>query len=266
MPLKILKQDGNFDIMHLKDDGFSHDIPTTLHRNKADCPVPEVYILDSLLLQFSCNCTLGVSLDYGSYFLQEMVTISVDGSVLERIAIIMSYLRLGSSGKAEGVSKHQAKREILPPPPPLRNNHLDLSEKQGPAVARAEEEDIFLGEGIDYAIPISELRCTTGPTLDDSRREGPGLDFGTEEDWATYNEQKEAMPKAAFQFGVKILQDGHKTRKQNKDQKITNELHEITRSLQGRRWRRARSIMMAVSTIDDLQPGKLGIASPRIAT
>jgi hypothetical protein len=31
--------------------------------------------------------------------LQEMVTVSVDGSVLDRIAKIMSYLRLGSSGK-----------------------------------------------------------------------------------------------------------------------------------------------------------------------
>jgi hypothetical protein len=31
--------------------------------------------------------------------LQEMVTVSMDGSVLERIAKIMTYLRLGSSGK-----------------------------------------------------------------------------------------------------------------------------------------------------------------------
>lgn len=30
---------------------------------------------------------------------QEMVTVSVDGSVLDRIAKILSYLRLGSSGK-----------------------------------------------------------------------------------------------------------------------------------------------------------------------
>ncbi|KAJ0673490.1 putative RED-like protein [Helianthus annuus] len=50
--------------------GFSHDIPTTVHRSKADCPEPE-----------------------------EMVTVSVDGSVLDRIGKIMSYLRLGSSGK-----------------------------------------------------------------------------------------------------------------------------------------------------------------------
>jgi IK cytokine len=50
--------------------GYTHDIPTTLYRSKADCPVPE-----------------------------EFVTVNVDGSVLDRIAKIMSYLRLGSSGK-----------------------------------------------------------------------------------------------------------------------------------------------------------------------
>ncbi|CAN6463671.1 unnamed protein product [Victoria cruziana] len=55
-------------------------------------------------------------------------------------------------------------------------------------------------------------------------------DFETEEEWATYNEQKEAMPKAAFQFGVK-MQDGRKTRKQNKEQKLTNELHKINKLL-----------------------------------
>ncbi|KAL8243085.1 hypothetical protein R6Q59_009343 [Mikania micrantha] len=52
------------------ENGFSHDIPTTVHRSKADCPEPE-----------------------------EMVAVSVDGSVLDRIGKIMSYLRLGSSGK-----------------------------------------------------------------------------------------------------------------------------------------------------------------------
>ena len=35
------------------------------------------------------------------------------------------------------------------------------------------------------------------------------------------------MPKAAFQFGVK-MQDGRKTRK-NKDQKLTNDLHKINK-------------------------------------
>ena len=56
----------------------------------------------------------------------------------------------------------------------------------------------------------------------------------TEEEWATYNEQKEAMPKAAFQFGVK-MQDGRKTRKQNRDQKLNNELHQINKILTRKR-------------------------------
>lgn len=38
-----------------------------------------------------------------------MVTVSVDGSVLERIAKIMSYLRLGSSGKVLKKKKKDAK-------------------------------------------------------------------------------------------------------------------------------------------------------------
>uniref|UniRef100_A0A5B6YUX5 Suppressor of mec-8 and unc-52 protein homolog 2 n=1 Tax=Davidia involucrata TaxID=16924 RepID=A0A5B6YUX5_DAVIN len=373
--------------------GYSHDIPTTLHRSKADCPVPE-----------------------------EMVSVSVDGSVLDRIAKIMSYLRLGSSGKVlkkkkkerdvkgkisavaneydedekvsepDGrISKNGTDREILPPPPPPpRRSHPDSKEKQGPAVARAEDDDIFVGEGVDYAIPSKDMSQSpisedmeesprnkerisyfsepaygpvppSEPTHDwqqmngydsmqiqalaggyqgewqdyqyaeqlaypeqylqqniqaydvqtglniqgdprfmtqeekdrglgsvfkrddqrlqrlrekDAREKDPNFisesysecypgyqeynreivdsddegdlskmdmggrakgrlhrwDFETEEEWATYNEQKEAMPKAAFQFGVK-MQDGRKTRKQNKDQKLTNELHKINKIL-----------------------------------
>ncbi|KAL5572289.1 hypothetical protein UlMin_021886 [Ulmus minor] len=375
--------------------GYSHDIPTTLHRSKADCPQPE-----------------------------EMVTVNVDGSVLDRIAKIMSYLRLGSSGKvlkkkkkerdAKGkfsilgngyeendksskpdgaMFKNQTERETLPPPPPpppLRKNHTESKEKQGPTVARAADDEIFVGEGVDYDIPGKDLsqsplsedmeesprnkekvsyfeepvygpvppsavpqewqegngydvmqtqalagayqgewqdyqyaeqlaypdqylqenmqaydvqaelnmphdpRFMTQEEKDrglgsvfkrddqrlqqlrekDAREKDPNFisesysecypgyqeynreivdsddeddltkmdmggrakgrlhrwDFETEEEWATYNEQKEAMPKAAFQFGVK-MQDGRKTRKQNKDQKLTNELHKINKIL-----------------------------------
>ncbi|MCL7029163.1 hypothetical protein MKW94_008478 [Papaver nudicaule] len=365
---------------------FSHDIPTTVHRSKADCPVPE-----------------------------ELVTVSVDGSVLERISKIMSYLRLGSSGKVLKKKKkdkdvkakisalandydedekpqHRNEMEILPPPPPLPRNFVNKIEKQVPIAARAEEDDIFVGEGVDYAVPTDDMSQSPasedmeesprakdrpsyfnepayGPVVPppeppqnwqqmngydavqahalaaggyqgewqdyqyseqmaypeqylqqdlqtydaqgdpnilqdpqfmtqeekdrglgsvfkrddqrlqqlrekDAREKDPNFisdsysecypgyqeynrevvgsddeddlskmdmggrakgrlhrwDFETEEEWATYNEQKEAMPKAAFQFGVKMA-DGRKTRKQNKDQKITNELHKINKIL-----------------------------------
>ncbi|KAF3970974.1 hypothetical protein CMV_005380 [Castanea mollissima] len=401
--------------------GYSNEIPTTLHRSKADCPVPE-----------------------------EMVTVSVDGSVLDRIAKIMSYLRLGSSGKVlkkkkkerdvkvkilaagneydeedkpskpnGGMSKNPTESELLPPPPPpppLRKNHLDSREKQGPAVARAEDDDIFVGEGVDYAIPGKDLsqsplsedmeesprnkekpsyftepaygpvqpsglpqewqgtngydamqaqamaagyqgewqdyqyaeqlaypdqyfqqnmqayevegdlnivqdpRFMTQEEKDrglgsvfkrddqrlqqlrekDSREKDPNFisesysecypgyqeynrevvdsddeddlskmdmggrakgrlhrwDFETEEEWATYNEQKEAMPKAAFQFGVK-MQDGRKTRKQNRDQKLNNELHQINKILTRKKMEKEMNSGEGGNHYeDDPQPGK----------
>ncbi|PON39199.1 RED-like protein [Trema orientale] len=400
------------------ENGYSHDIPTTVHRSKADCPQPE-----------------------------EMVTVSVDGSVLDRIAKIMTYLRLGSSGKVlkkkkkdrelkgkisvlgneydeedkhskpdGGLSKNQTEREILPPPPPPppKKNHVDSREKEGPTAARAEEDDIFVGEGVDYAIPgkdgsqspLSEdmeesprnkekvsyfPEPTYGPVQPsalpqewqetngyvvmqtqalagayqgdwqdyqyaeqlaypdqylqpdmqaydmqagvnnvpqdprfmtqeekdrglgsvfkrddqrlqqlrerDAREKDPNFisesysecypgyqeynreivdsddeddlskmdmggrakgrlhrwDFETEEEWATYNEQKEAMPKAAFQFGVK-MQDGRKTRKQNKDQKLTNELHKINKILARKKTEKENGENGHHD--DDLQPGK----------
>ncbi|KAK2645111.1 hypothetical protein Ddye_020306 [Dipteronia dyeriana] len=403
--------------------GYSNDIPTTLHRSKADCPVPDVCIFIFPFFWVPFNQAIFILLFL--FIMQEMVTVSVDGSVLDRIAKIMSYLRLGSSGKVlkkkkkerdakgktsifrnefdeedmsskhnGGISNYRTERVILPPPPPPpRKNHIDSIEKQGPivATAAADEEDIFVGEGIDYEVPGKEMSQSPisedmeesprnkekvsyfsepafGPVppppeppqswqdmngydvmqaqalaagyqgewqdyqyteqlaypeqylqtdmqaydvqagLDvaqdprfmsqeekdrglgsvfkrddqrlqqlrekDAREKDPNFisesysecypgyqeynrevvdsddeddlskmdmggrakgrlhrwDFESEEDWATYNEQKEAMPKAAFQFGVK-MQDGRKTRKQNKDQKLTNELHKINKIL-----------------------------------
>ncbi|KAI4377492.1 hypothetical protein MLD38_015106 [Melastoma candidum] len=382
---------GRMSFIFNMESGYSNDIPTTLLRSKADCPVPE-----------------------------EMVTVSVDGSVLDRIAKIMSYLRLGSSGKVlkkkkkekeskvknsllsngleehklvpeNGVSRSHVERERIapPPPPPPRKNQNDL-EKPVPAVARVDEDDIFVGEGVEYTVPgkdpndsplsedmeesprnkekvsyfaepvygpvppsepqewqdVNGYDAMQGQTLavaaaypgewqdyqyaeqlayqeqyfqpnmppfdvqagvmpqdprlmtqeekdrglgsvfkrddqrlqqrreKDAREKDPNFisesysecypgyqeynreivdsddeddlskmdmggkakgrlhrwDFETEEEWAKYNEQKEAMPKAAFQFGVK-MQDGRKTRKQNKDQKLTNDLHQINKIL-----------------------------------
>ncbi|PQQ08943.1 uncharacterized protein Pyn_16008 [Prunus yedoensis var. nudiflora] len=190
--------------------GYTHDIPTTLHRSKADCPQPE-----------------------------EMVTVSVDGSVLDRIAKIMSYLRLGSSGKVlkkkkkekdakvigkisiigneyveedkpskpdAGTSKNETKREILPPPPPPppgpppRKNHIDSKAQQVPTMARADEDDIFVGDGVDYAIPGKDLsQSPLSEDMEESPRNkekvsyfdepvyGPVQPYGAPQEWQETN-------------------------------------------------------------------------------
>ncbi|KAK9673317.1 hypothetical protein RND81_12G160200 [Saponaria officinalis] len=391
---------------------YSHDIPTVLHRSKADCPVPE-----------------------------ETVTVNVDGSVLERIAKIMSYLRLGSSGKvlkkkkkdkepkgklsavisdydgdeklykANGPSIKNPNGENLPPPPPLpRNANLDSIEKHVPPVSRTEDDDIFVGDGVDYEVPSKDMSQSpisedmeesprnkergpyfsepvygpvppSDPLQDwnqqpngydamqaqaygatyqgewtdyqyadqlaypdqylqqmqgydmqandnviqdpqlmtqeekdrglgsvfkrddqrlqqlrekDTREKDPNFisesysecypgyqsynhevvdsdeegdlskmdmggrakgrlhrwDFETEEEWAKYNDQKEAMPKAAFQFGVK-MQDGRKTRK-NKEQKLNNDLHKINKIIAKRKGEKGEST--DGPDVDDVQP------------
>lgn len=61
------------------------------------------------------------------------------------------------------------------------------------------------------------------------------------------------MPKAAFQFGVK-MQDGRKTRKQNKDQKLTNDLHKINQILSRKKMEKDSSDGGVYD--DDSRPGK----------
>ncbi|CAN8287900.1 unnamed protein product [Cochlearia groenlandica] len=396
---------GRMTFVYDMEGGYTHDIPTTLYRSKADCPL-----------------------------LEELVTVNVDGSVLDRIAKIMSYLRLGSSGKVlkkkkkekdgkgktskissvyeedntqpkiENVTSENTREMAFLPPPPLPPmiNHMDMPKKQEeevptplPLVSRTDDDDIFVGDGVDYTVPGKDVTQSPisedmeeSPTRDkekvsyfnepaygpvqpsageewqdmsgygtmqtqglapdgyqgewqdyhqyadqivyqdqylqpgmegydhqqqesgvlllqdpqlmsqeekdrglgsvfkrddqrlqqlkesDAREKDPtfvsesysecypgyqeynhevvgsdeeadlskmdmggkakgGLhrwDFETEEEWAKYNEQKEAMPKAAFQFGVK-MQDGRKTRKQNRDQKLNNELNKINKIL-----------------------------------
>uniref|UniRef100_A0A7I4BV17 RED-like N-terminal domain-containing protein n=1 Tax=Physcomitrium patens TaxID=3218 RepID=A0A7I4BV17_PHYPA len=397
------------------DGEFAHDIPTTVHRSKADCPPP-----------------------------QETVTVGVDGTVLERIAKIMTYLRLGAGkplkkkkkdkesraksvslggetplhdgerGATNGTANRSHEWENLPPPPPLPPRRFgemresisidqaavsNLPLPPPPPHPPSRDDDIFEGVGTDYVPtvrdndspksedmeespgrdnerpyfgehygpmppsqdlnPIWQHQATydasvQGPAMpyasgewteypqpppeqyagpwqpeqypgymehyptaavanpevqgdphlmtqeekdrglgsvfkrDDQRLQQrrerdvrekdpnfisesysecyPGYqeynreivgsdddedltkmdmggrakgrlhrwDFESEDDWAKYNEQKEAMPKAAFQFGVK-MQDGRKTRKQNKDQKLTNELHKINKILDRRK-------------------------------
>ena len=64
------------------------------------------------------------------------------------------------------------------------------------------------------------------------------------------------MPKAAFQFGVK-MQDGRKTRKQNRDQKLNNELHQINKILTRKKMEKEMNSGEGGNHYeDDLQPGK----------
>jgi IK cytokine len=72
--------------------------------------------------------------------------------------------------------------------------------------------------------------------MDLGNKKGPigRWDFDTPEEYSEYMNNKEALPKAAFQYGVKMA-DGRRTRKYNKEK---NEKAELDRE-----WQKIQNIM-----------------------
>eukprot|EP01120_Amphizonella_sp_Union-15-10_P007693 TRINITY_DN2624_c1_g1_i1.p1 TRINITY_DN2624_c1_g1~~TRINITY_DN2624_c1_g1_i1.p1 ORF type:complete len:626 (+),score=181.77 TRINITY_DN2624_c1_g1_i1:43-1878(+) len=60
----------------------------------------------------------------------------------------------------------------------------------------------------------------------DSKQRLRRWDFESDEAWQDYEQRREALPKAAFQFGVKMA-DGRRTRKKQKKGKIKRQLKQI---------------------------------------
>jgi len=72
--------------------------------------------------------------------------------------------------------------------------------------------------------------------MDLGNKKGPigRWDFDTQEEYSQYMNNKEALPKAAFQYGVKMA-DGRRTRTKNKDK---NEKQQLDRE-----WNKIQNII-----------------------
>merc|ERR1719383_537527 len=76
--------------------------------------------------------------------------------------------------------------------------------------------------------------------MDQGNKKGPvgRWDFDTQEEYGEYMSSREALPKAAFQFGVKMA-DGRKTRRvkggQNEKQKLDREWQQISKLIDKRK-------------------------------
>jgi len=72
--------------------------------------------------------------------------------------VINEYDEFEKPSKPDELSSKKQNGENLPlPPPPPKKNSVDSKEKQGPAVARAEEDDVFVGVGVDYEVPGKDM-------------------------------------------------------------------------------------------------------------
>ena len=78
------------------------------------------------------------------------------------------------------------------------------------------------------------------PPPQQGNKKGPvgRWDFDTQEEYGEYMSSREALPKAAFQFGVKMA-DGRKTRRvkggQNEKQKLDREWQQISKLIDKRK-------------------------------
>lgn len=81
-----------------------------------------------------------------------------------------------------GISNGRTDREVLPPPPPLpRRNHIDSREKEGPTAARAEDDDIFVGEGVEYEVPGKDIgQSPISEDMEESPRNKEKVSYFTE--------------------------------------------------------------------------------------
>lgn len=93
--------------------------------------------------------------------------------------------------------------------------------------------------------------------MDLGNKKGPvgRWDFDTQEEYSQYMNSKEALPKAAFQYGVKMA-DGRRTRKYNKEK---NERAELDRE-----WNKIQNIIQKRKTpADSKEPGTPQFKIPR---
>lgn len=120
----------------------------------------------------------------------------------------------------------------VPPPPKIAASHLIAklsAEPEGYAECYPGLQE--MNDAIDDS--DDEVDYTK---MDLGNKKGPigRWDFDTEEQYSDYMSTKEALPKAAFQYGVK-MQDGRKTRKHKTEK---NEKAELDRE-----WNKIQNIM-----------------------
>jgi len=174
--------------------------------------------------------------------------------------------KLGVLDTATTTEKKQPDSEVKKKQPDAEaKKKRTIDEKKDPSFVEDTYSECYPGsfETASYAFEESdEEEDLSKMDLGTKRNKLKRWDFDDEESWNAYNDQREAMPKAAFQFGVKMA-DGRKTRRtpKDKDQKLNTDLNKINAILKKRAEdtvaaRRGKGEGGAASLIADLEPGE----------
>ncbi|XP_035793356.1 protein Red-like [Anopheles albimanus] len=128
-------------------------------------------------------------------------------------------------GDSENTVDHEASISAIPPPPKLSTQLITKLTAEPEGYAECYPGLQEMNDAIDDS--DDEVDYTK---MDLGNKKGPigRWDFDTQEEYSEYMSSKEALPKAAFQYGVK-MQDGRKTRKHKTEK---NEKAELDREWQ----------------------------------
>uniref|UniRef100_A0A672G4T6 IK cytokine n=1 Tax=Salarias fasciatus TaxID=181472 RepID=A0A672G4T6_SALFA len=257
-------------VVDLDDEFTDTDIPTTLIRSKADCPSMEAQttlttndIVISKLTQILSYLRQGTrhkkikKKDKGG-------SLSVDWPVLQAGASIFDDIgdyipsTTSSSKPSKDKDRHRDRdrdrereedsksRRHTYFEKPRGDEHISLTTCTGPGRRDSGKEQLgdFFGGSNSYAecypATMDDLAVDSDEEVDYSKmdqgnKKGPlgRWDFDTQEEYSDYMNNKEALPKAAFQYGIK-MSEGRKTRRF----KETNEKAELDRQ-----WKKISAII-----------------------
>uniref|UniRef100_A0A673BPS3 IK cytokine n=1 Tax=Sphaeramia orbicularis TaxID=375764 RepID=A0A673BPS3_9TELE len=226
-------------VVDLDDEFTDTDIPTTLIRSKADCPSMEVLL-----------CHLAISV---SPALKLCVCFSIFDDVGDYIPSSTSSSKPTKEKDRHRERERDRDRERDREDDSKSRRHSYFEKPRGdehqvetnPLIDSSKEQlgDFFGGSNSYaecYPATMDDLAVDSDEEVDYSKmdqgnKKGPlgRWDFDTQEEYSDYMNNKEALPKAAFQYGIK-MSEGRKTRRF----KETNEKAELDRQ-----WKKISAII-----------------------
>ncbi|XP_016410909.1 protein Red-like [Sinocyclocheilus rhinocerous] len=209
-------------VVDLEDEYADTDIPTTLIRSKADCPTMEGNITPERERERERD--RDEEKRRHSYFEKPRAdddeAVDIDkgpGSVKDQIKLINEKFAGAAHLQGQEAGSRREEKKHLGDFFGMSNSYAECYP------ATMDDLAVDSDEEVDYS------------KMDQGNKKGPlgRWDFDTQEEYSDYMNKKEALPKAAFQYGIK-MSEGRKTRRF----KETNEKAELDRQ-----WKKISAII-----------------------
>lgn len=193
-----------------------------------------------------------------------------DDDVSAQKGVSLHEADLSSTSSRQYFSSNDPQPKNVPTPSqPVQEEHPEIKKTRQREKAKersAMETDDYLAElyPSEYSYAIEDDSDEDLSKMDQGRRGAKARpwDFETEKEWENYNTKKEAMPKAAFQFGLK-MKDGRNTKRLNKQYKATSDNPERRAHIEQQKFEREfQAIQKIIQRRQDANPKRSKKSAP----